>query len=275
MSQSLSSGTKTPPDEWDTNHDYHNELLHEGTDAHRASNVHVQESKNAPLFSVGVARSLTTRIGANPFPQYGLLGRKKGTYNTGKPQEREETDNEAEAEGTPHVNTNGGDENNRIFLNMNAPFSAFLCGSQGSGKSHTLSCMLEGALKDSRAGKLLKPMAGLVFHYDKSSRSAIHQPCEAAFLCSTGIPVRVLVPVSSVHRMEQAYGNLPGLPADAQKPVVCPLLLKEEHLDVTSMMSLMKVDADNNSILYMEVSHLTSQAKDSTISETVRVLTLK
>ncbi|KAL8924794.1 MAG: hypothetical protein Q9208_003884 [Pyrenodesmia sp. 3 TL-2023] len=105
----------------------------------------------------------------------------------------------------------------------------------------------------SNESKLLQPTAGLVFHYDDSSRSADHQPCEAAYLCSTGIPVRVLVPVGSIRRMEKAYGNLPGLPANAPKPVVCPLLLKEEHLDVTTMMSLMKVDADSNSILYMEV----------------------
>ena len=34
-------------------------------------------------------------------------------------------------------------ENDRlIFHNTNIPFSAFICGLQGSGKSHTLSCIL-------------------------------------------------------------------------------------------------------------------------------------
>lgn len=30
----------------------------------------------------------------------------------------------------------------RLFSNTTAPSSAFICGSQGSGKSHTLSCLL-------------------------------------------------------------------------------------------------------------------------------------
>lgn len=30
----------------------------------------------------------------------------------------------------------------RLFLNTNIPFSAFICGLQGSGKSHTMSCLL-------------------------------------------------------------------------------------------------------------------------------------
>ena len=30
----------------------------------------------------------------------------------------------------------------RLFLNTNIPFSAFVCGVQGSGKSHTTACMI-------------------------------------------------------------------------------------------------------------------------------------
>ena len=30
----------------------------------------------------------------------------------------------------------------RIFLNSNIPFSAFICGVQGSGKSHTAACLI-------------------------------------------------------------------------------------------------------------------------------------
>jgi hypothetical protein len=33
-----------------------------------------------------------------------------------------------------------------VLLNTDSPWSAFLCGSQGSGKSHALSCMLENCL---------------------------------------------------------------------------------------------------------------------------------
>jgi hypothetical protein len=43
-----------------------------------------------------------------------------------------------------------------VLLNTDAPWSAFLCGSQGSGKSHTLSCMLENCLlDDAQIGKTL------------------------------------------------------------------------------------------------------------------------
>lgn len=34
------------------------------------------------------------------------------------------------------------DEETRLFLNTNLPTSFFICGLQGSGKSHTLSCLL-------------------------------------------------------------------------------------------------------------------------------------
>ena len=33
-------------------------------------------------------------------------------------------------------------EDPRFFLNCNVPWSAFICGVQGSGKSHTLSCLI-------------------------------------------------------------------------------------------------------------------------------------
>lgn len=252
MAQILPITTTPVVDEWETNREYHNSLLdHAGTGTARAANVHVQESKNAPLFTVDAARKLTAHIGENPFPQYCLLGEKEKTYNVEKP--RKETEEQDDPSDEQENSSASKSEDKRLFINMNAPYSAFLCGSQGSGKSHTLSCMLEGALKESKAGKLKQPMAGLVFHYDKPSSSANHQACEAAYLCSTGIPVRVLVPMSSIPQMEQAYANLPGLPAGAPKPVVCPFLLREEHLNVTSMMTLMKVDADQKTILYMEV----------------------
>jgi pantothenate kinase-related protein Tda10 len=33
----------------------------------------------------------------------------------------------------------------RVMLNTNIPFSAFICGLQGSGKSHTTSCIIGNA----------------------------------------------------------------------------------------------------------------------------------
>lgn len=243
----LGKKSKAEEGDWDAHREYHNTLFqHERSD--RSKDAYIEECKNTPLFSVEVAKKLTAELGQSPFPQYGILAKKGKIHNLedSPVQEPPDTSEDATIEA----------EDGRMFLNMNAPLSVFLCGSQGSGKSHTLSCMMEVALKDSRLGKLPQPLAGLVFHYDKFSSSSHHQPCEAAYLCSTGIPVQILVPVSSARRMEKAYKALPGLPAGATKPIVSPLLLREEHLDISTMMKLMKVDTEKGGpILYMEVGH--------------------
>lgn len=81
----------------------------------------------------------------------------------------------------------------RLFFNISAPSSAFICGSQGSGKSHTLSCLLENCLMKSDVSKLDSPLAGLVFHYDSFTSDIKGTPCEAAYLSSnSNIKVRVL-----------------------------------------------------------------------------------
>ena len=81
----------------------------------------------------------------------------------------------------------------RLFFNVSSPSSTFICGSQGSGKSHTLSCILEGSLIRSQAGKLSSPLTAVVFHYDTFICDYGGSPCEAAFLAShSDINVRVL-----------------------------------------------------------------------------------
>ena len=81
----------------------------------------------------------------------------------------------------------------RVFFNTTVPSSTFICGSQGSGKSHTLSCLLENCLIPSIASKLPKALTGLVFHYDTFASDNSSSPCEAAFLASNNsIRVRVL-----------------------------------------------------------------------------------
>ncbi|RMY54380.1 hypothetical protein D0865_04752 [Hortaea werneckii] len=72
-----------------------------------------------------------------------------------------------------------------ILYNVNAPNSTFLCGSHGSGKSYTLSCLLENCLmKDARYGLLKTPVAGVVFNYDSDLSNVT---AETASLCSRGI----------------------------------------------------------------------------------------
>ena len=103
-------------------------------------------------------------------------------------------------------------------------------------------------------GKLPRPLAGIVSHYDKFSGFSSSQICEAAYLCSSGIPVQVLVSQSNFWNMEKAYTNLPGLAANATKPVVMSLLLKEQQLNVERMMKVMAVDDKDHAMpLYMEV----------------------
>lgn len=84
-------------------------------------------------------------------------------------------------------------EDPRIFFNVSAPSSTFICGSQGSGKSHTLSCLLENCLIPSEASNLPKPLTGLLFHYDTFISDHGGSPCEAAYRSSNpNITVRVL-----------------------------------------------------------------------------------
>lgn len=81
----------------------------------------------------------------------------------------------------------------RLFYNVAAPASTFICGSQGSGKSHTLSTILENCLISSTANQLPHPLAGLVFHYDTFVSDTGGMPCEAAYIASnTDVKVRVL-----------------------------------------------------------------------------------
>lgn len=70
--------------------------------------------KNAVLFSANVLECLSID---DDLPQYGLLG-----------------------SSDPASSNTIMDS--RLFLNTNVPFSAFVCGVQGSGKSHTTACMI-------------------------------------------------------------------------------------------------------------------------------------
>ena len=204
-----------------------------------------QEMKSTPLFTSKV-RSAIKKREAGPdrllepgdaFSQYGLLGLLQGTYGQ---------------EGyTPATLKN---EDNLVYANMNAPWSAFICGSQGGGKSHTLSCLLENSLLRSTAVTLPNPLAGLVFHYDKFTSTTTTQLCEAAYLCSSGVPVRVLVSPSNYHNMARLYSNLPGLSSNALRPEVVPLYLQENQLNISNMKTLMAVtDGSTATPLYLEV----------------------
>lgn len=182
--------------------------------------------------------------------RYGLLGLRLATYG----EKSEENDSvPPEWETTSSLQT---PKDNLIYSNISAPWSAFICGSQGSGKSHTLSCLLENYLLSSSASGHSSPLSGLILHYDKFTGLQTGHLCEAAYLCSTNIPVRVLVSPSNFRRMKDLYMNLPGLPKGSPRPEVFPLFFRDEHLTISAMKNLMAIGSDGQTPLYMEVSEL-------------------
>ncbi|KAJ7639331.1 hypothetical protein FB45DRAFT_1055469 [Roridomyces roridus] len=146
------------------------------------------------------------------------------------------------------VGTSAGD---RVYFNTNAPNSAIVCGVQGSGKSHTLSCLLEcGLIPDSRVGQLPDPLSALVFHFDTSD---LGRPCEATFLSlPAGHPidqallphVTVLCSPSNVERRRLAYSSLPHV-------LVQPLQLSEKDLTADRMLAIMGCSNLETAPLYL------------------------
>ena len=261
----ISVKAKMAAKEWDSDRDYHESLVSSGDSSDVADGqlkLRKEEIRTTPLFSADVLACVNaTQSDSDLLPQYGFLAKVLDTFGGGREQQstddlsapNSDSSGVALKSSPESAATKTGDS--RLFLNMNAPWSAFICGSQGSGKSHTLSCILEAALQPSKLGKLPLPLAGMIFHYDKFTGFSSTQVCEAAYLCSTGIPVTILVSPSNFHRMERAYRNIRGIPSNAPKPVVAPLLLEERHLNVERMMKLMAIDEKEGKIsLYMEVS---------------------
>ncbi len=195
--------------------------------------LHSSATTTSPLFTSKVKNHFTGPGDTPAFPVYGHLGLRLATSGDG-----------AEKEEVPQ-------EDNLIYANINAPWSAFICGSQGAGKSHTLSCLLENALlSDGILGPNPNPLAGIVFHYDKHSGQAAAQVCEAAYLASNGIEVEVFVSPSNLWAMQKLY-HLPGLPPDKQ-PMVRPLLLNDDQINIDNMRTLMNLDGQDGKIpLYM------------------------
>ena len=186
---------------------------------------------SVPLYTSPVDNFISDAGGSPAFPQYGLLGTRTET-----------------ADGQDSWQCQ-----DEVFANMNNPWSAFICGAQGAGKSHTLSRLLENALlPESPFGKAPQPLTGMVFHYDTFGSTQTAQPCEAAFLGSCGIKVRVLVSPTNEWAMREVYTNLPGYPPEAPAPEVVPFYLSEEQLSISRILTLMAVHDDDRTPLYME-----------------------
>jgi hypothetical protein len=151
-----------------------------------------QEIANAPLFTVSglssISKSHLLESQKSPYTQHGLIGGLSDVLDkeqlSGSQDRRDQKDP-------------------RVFFNTTGPSSTFICGSQGSGKSHTLSCLLENCMIPSIASKLPNPLTGIVFHYDTFISDGGGSPCEAAFLASNPkIQVRVLCSPTNFHTIK-------------------------------------------------------------------------
>ncbi|KAK0753641.1 hypothetical protein B0T18DRAFT_313836 [Schizothecium vesticola] len=191
---------------------------------HRQEEEELNEIKATPIFTEAVreyAHSLAANLKDKPFSQYGLLA--------------------GDISGLTPASSD-----NRLFWNISAPSSFFICGSQGSGKSHTLSCLLENALAPGPATTLPRPLTGIVFHYDTFVSDTGGSPCEAAWLASKkGIKVRVLCPPTNVSTLKSLYKRFPSVTVDE-------LRLKESDLNTKRMLDLMAVTSGSMP-LYLHV----------------------
>ncbi|KAK0367601.1 hypothetical protein CLIM01_15041 [Colletotrichum limetticola] len=135
----------------------------------------------------------------------------------------------------------------RLFHNVTCPSSVFICGSQGSGKSNTLACLLENCLIPSQLGKLPYPLTGIVFHYDSFVSDSGGLPCEAAFIAShEEVSVRVLCAPTNVRTIQSIYSSIPNVKIE-------PLKLSDNDLNTRRMNDLMAVGESGSKPLYMQV----------------------
>jgi hypothetical protein len=141
----------------------------------------------------------------------------------------------------------------QLFSNTNVPISTFICGVQGSGKSHTTSCILENAIiPSSYLGKLERPMSTLVFSYGEwSSGGDSFNISEATFLAAPskaapGHQVKRITVLTSpsnlaINRLYQKHPNVR----------IIPFRLRAKTLDISALRTLMAIDEKSSVPLYM------------------------
>ncbi|PWY93089.1 hypothetical protein BO94DRAFT_615903 [Aspergillus sclerotioniger CBS 115572] len=220
--ESPSSNSSTPPPSTSVFHEptikYHMSLL---PSTHISATTEGYE--HAPIISSHVLHE--DQKHANQITQYGLLA----------------------ASIRPLLSTNPDEPENdpRLFFNVTHPSSTFICGSQGSGKSHTLSCLLENCLIPSQAGRLTNPLTAVVFHYDTFTSDESAYPCEAAWISShPDVKVRVFCAPTNLWTMQETYSEF-NIPIE-------PLHIDQQHLTTKRMMDLMAVSqTDGEMPLYM------------------------
>ena len=207
------------------------------------------ELEHTPLFSSHIVRHLND---APYYTQYGVLGNQQTHYRDGN-----------------IVQNSGRGCKNVIYGNHREPWSAFICGSQGGGKSYTLAtllenCLLSGSSFDS--GMNPSPTPVIAFCWDTQSSEAVTQYCELVHFASAGVDVRIVVAPSRYHQMKKFYKTIPGL---KDKLKITPLKLLEKHLKMDNMMAMMNVKERDATPLYLAVvwNILAEMAEDDPLRE--------
>ncbi|PQE22473.1 AAA-like domain protein [Rutstroemia sp. NJR-2017a BVV2] len=206
------------------------DLLRTDAVANKANPGDVGSREHEVRYTPIISGKILDQFGGSLLPQYGYLG---------------------------DINESAG-RSSRLFLNTNTPFSAMVFGVQGSGKSHTTSCLLEteNALIPSRhLGRLQEPLSALVFSYgDYGGGGAGFTVSEAAFLASRSrnpklqdhpVVKKITVLTSPTNpNIRDDYNQLENVTA-------IPFKLKLHTLDAGMMSTLMSFDESNKVPLYM------------------------
>ncbi|KAG1755860.1 hypothetical protein EDB19DRAFT_1663375 [Suillus lakei] len=229
------------------------ELLHDSiSDVRGRSKDH--ELRTAPIITRDAYVAAGYREGAT---QYGVLGSILSIHNKNN---------------VPYKPVNP-----QLYVNTNAPFSAVVCGVQGSGKSHTVSLLLESMfIPNMRStGTLQKSLSGLVLHFGEGGPSS--RPSEAAWISSSHIPgiqtpsVKVYVSRSSLNTMRAVYAPL------GDGVTVEPLFFSQDELDAQAFLSMMAVGSSESAPLYIQgiLSILRDLGENFTYPEFMRQLEVK
>ena len=132
---------------WDSDRKYHESLV---SDSARATNhqlnVHQIEIQTAPVFSgevlafvQGPRRKIF--LTKNVLPSYGFLAKVLDTFGDHDQENKDDVQIQDSDQSRVTVSSKNPSSStpqmsdSRLFVNINTPWSAFICGSQGSGKS--------------------------------------------------------------------------------------------------------------------------------------------
>ena len=134
------------PEQWVRDREYHESLFDREADtSQRPSSVNrilIEEIRTVPLFSANILKKVSTHEGEkgsrfreNTLTQYGLLAKIERSDLEEKEREGTHRVDAAALESETLPLSSGqiaAEDDRRLFINVNTPWSAFICGSQGA-----------------------------------------------------------------------------------------------------------------------------------------------